>query len=70
MTTPNLQLPCFTIRDAEELLRCSRSTINRMVHTGKLIKFDLGDNSVRITGDSLRTFLSRSMMGSQMGSQA
>jgi excisionase family DNA binding protein len=68
MATPTLQLPCYTIQDAGELLRCSRSTINRFVRAGALIKFDLGSNSVRITGDSLRAFLSKQMMGSQMGS--
>jgi hypothetical protein len=63
-----MQLPCYTIKQAGLLLSYSRSTINRLVDTGALIKFSLGPNSSRIDGDSLRAFLSRQMMSSQMSS--
>jgi len=69
MAVPTMQLPCYTIKQAGELLSYSRSTINRLVAAGTLIKFSLGENSARIDGDSLRALLSNSMMGSQMGSQ-
>jgi excisionase family DNA binding protein len=68
MSTLTMQLPCYTIHEAGELLRYSRSTINRLVRQGALRKFDLGRNSVRIDGDSLRAFLSKHMMSSQMSS--
>lgn len=66
MTTPLMQLPCYTIRQAGELLSYSRSTINRLVDAGALTKFSLGPNSSRINGDSLRAFLSKQMMSSQV----
>lgn len=68
MTAPLMQLPCYTIKQAGELLSYSRSTINRLVSCGALHKFSLGPNSSRITGDSLREFLSKRMMSSQMSS--
>ncbi|WP_375341639.1 helix-turn-helix domain-containing protein [Massilia phyllosphaerae] len=68
MSTLSMQLPCYTIQDAGTLLSYSRSTINRLVRDGVLSKFSMGANSVRITGDSLRAFLSKQMAGSQMGS--
>jgi hypothetical protein len=68
MSTLNLQLPCYTVEDAGTLLSYSRSTINRLATEGVLTKFSLGRNSLRITGESLRAFLSKQMMGSLKGS--
>lgn len=64
MTAPSMHLPCYTIKQAGELLSYSRSTINRLVSAGVLKKFSLGLNSARIDGDSLRAFLSKQMMSS------
>lgn len=59
MTAPSMHLPCYTSKQAGELLSYSLITINRLVTVGALKKFNLGLSSARIEGDSLRTFLSK-----------
>jgi excisionase family DNA binding protein len=48
--------PLVTIREAGNLLRCSRPTICRMIRDGRLTARKLG-TSVRVDADSIRTLI-------------
>lgn len=57
------------INDAAAALGVSRNTIYRLVRAGKLVRIQIGENSSRITDDSIREFLVASMVATP-GSEA
>jgi excisionase family DNA binding protein len=46
-----------TINATAAALGVSRNTVYRMAREGKIVRIQLGENSSRITDDSLREFL-------------
>lgn len=50
------------INDAAEALGVSRGTIYRLAKEGKLVRLQIGENSSRITDESIREFLVASMV--------
>jgi excisionase family DNA binding protein len=50
------------INDAAAALGVSRATIYRMAKEGKIVRVQIGENSSRITDDSIRAFLVASMV--------
>ncbi|PVX75597.1 helix-turn-helix transcriptional regulator [Paraburkholderia unamae] len=51
-----------TINATADALKVSRATIYRLAREGKLVRIQLGENSSRITDDSIRAFLVASMV--------
>jgi predicted site-specific integrase-resolvase len=69
MSTPNTTqrpaLPLYhTIAETMATLRVSRSTVNRFVKNGALMKVSLGPGSARITTASIYALGSQSQLGS------
>jgi predicted site-specific integrase-resolvase len=54
----------YTIAETMATLRLSRSTVNRFVKKGTLMKVSLGPGSARITTASIYALGSQSQMGS------
>jgi excisionase family DNA binding protein len=50
-------LELFTIKQVQNLLKISRSTVNRMANDGRLKKVSLGFGSARITRQSVHSLL-------------
>jgi excisionase family DNA binding protein len=50
------------INDAAAALCVSRNTIYRLAREGKLVRVQIGENSSRITDESIREFLVASMV--------
>ena len=69
MSTFQLTRPLYSVKEVGQMLSYSRSTILRLIKAEKLKTIHLGVNSVRITADSLGTFLNSRGLGGQMGSQ-
>lgn len=51
-----------TINATADALKVSRATIYRLAREGKLVRIQLGENSSRITDDSIRAFLVAGMV--------
>ena len=68
MSTYQFTKPFYTIAEVGNMLTVSRSTVNRRIREGMLKTFHLGENSVRVTTESLQAFLSQRMRSSQMSS--
>lgn len=51
-----------TINATAAALQVSRNTVYRLAREGKLIRIQIGENSSRITDDSIRDFLVASMV--------
>lgn len=50
------------INDAAAALGVSRNTIYRLAREGKLVRVQIGENSSRITDDSIREFVVAGMV--------
>lgn len=50
------------INDAAAALGVSRNTIYRLAREGKLVRIQIGENSSRITDDSIREFVVAGMV--------
>lgn len=50
------------INEAAAALGVSRATIYRMAKEGKIVRVQIGENSSRITDDSIRAFLVASVV--------
>ena len=51
-----------TINATAAALKVSRNTIYRLAREGKLVRIQIGENSSRITDESVRAFLVASMV--------
>lgn len=51
-----------TINATAAALKVSRATIYRLAREGKLVRIQIGENSSRITDDSIRNFVVASMV--------